>query len=283
MHQLNYILVLSITLLVVPGCNSIVPRDEHNKALSAKDSMQTIVKNQAKALDSLMYGAKRLFDKAEIQFAAKMFLEAKGSLSLLLEKHPSSPESVEGRSLLAEVERELLAIQKKQEAEAKAKLAAEERRLAQATSKMNKRYDDMRGITWYEDKSSGGFRSKIYIYIGLPDDSKPYLRMYNRYYADDGLFIESYHFKIDGKDYYIHEKEYGEIKTNNRGGSIWETLDRVVDKDVFEIMQAVASSKNAKIRYRGKDYYSDRIITSKEKKAIQNVFDAFEALGGELI
>ncbi len=88
--------------------------------------------------------------------------------------------------------------------------------------------------------------------------------------------------KVDGKIYNISEESYGEIKIDNGSGGIWEWLDRSVSASEYEIVKAVANSKSAKLRYNGKGYYKDKKITYKEKVALKNILNAYEALGGKL-
>ena len=47
-------------------------------------------------------------------------------------------------------------------------------------------------------------------------------------------------------------------------------------------MKAVANGKSVKIRFIGKQYYKDKTISSKQKRALRNVIDAFEAMGGNI-
>ena len=78
----------------------------------------------------------------------------------------------------------------------------------------------------------------------------------------------------------ITEESYGEIKTDNGSGGIWEWLDRKVGYSEYQIIKAVANGKEVKIRFNGKDYYKDKTITEQQKTALRNVLDAYEALGG---
>jgi hypothetical protein len=43
-----------------------------------------------------------------------------------------------------------------------------------------------------------------------------------------------------------------------------------------------AAGDQTVVRFNGDTYYSDYVITAAEKKAVQNVLDAFVALGGDL-
>jgi len=54
-------------------------------------------------------------------------------------------------------------------------------------------------------------------------------------------------------------------------------------QETYSIIKAIINSKVAKIRFNGKQYYDDRIISQSEKKALQNVLLAYETLGGIII
>ncbi len=47
------------------------------------------------------------------------------------------------------------------------------------------------------------------------------------------------------------------------------------------MIKAIISSKQAIIRFEGKQYRNDKVITPIQKKALENVLDAYLALGGK--
>jgi hypothetical protein len=159
-----------------------------------------------------------------------------------------------------------------------------ERSIANATNKLDKKYDDMTEVTWYHDKTSPKYvnYNGFFAYIGTSKGSSPVLRLAIQYAADDWLFVKKYIIKVDGVTYTIEEKSYGEIKTDNGEGGIWEWLDRQVGISEFEVIKAVANGKDVKIRFSGKDYYKDKKITNQQKLALKNIITAYEALGGTM-
>jgi hypothetical protein len=98
-----------------------------------------------------------------------------------------------------------------------------------------------------------------------------------RYCADNWLYIQSYSFAIDGKTYSFAPTE---IKRDNGEGIIWEWSSDVLDKNTYEIVKAVVGSKSTKIRFRGKLYTEDKLITDEQKHAMKNVLEAYQVLGG---
>lgn len=271
----NITLISVLTFLLLNSCG--VPQSDYDK-------LQSENKELKQQLEDCQFGADKLLNKAKTYFENKEYEQCINQVNILLNKHLGSNEAKEGKELLEKSNIELKKIaeaKKKEEAE---KIKKEKQRLANATRKMRKKYDDMNGITWYYDKSSPRYTNYngFYAYIGKEKNGLPWLRLRIQYAADDWLFIEKYIIKVDGVTYTISEEKYGEIETDNGDGGIWEWLDRAVDNDEFEIIKAVANGKNVKIRFVGKQYYKDKIITSRQKLALRNVLDAYEALGGTM-
>jgi hypothetical protein len=234
-------------------------------------------------IEDLKFGPDKLLSQAKLYIENKDFSKAKVELQNLIEKHSASQQATEAKQLLVIADN---GIKEEKTLEEKAlieKEKAEKDRLANATKKMRVKVDDMNDVTWYYDKTSPQYTNYngFYAYIGTSKGSKPWLRLVIQYAADDWLFIEKYIIKVDGQTYNITEDSYGEIKTDNGSGGIWEWLDRKVGYSEYQIIKAVANGKDIKIRFNGKDYYKDKTITGQQKIALQNVLDAYEALGGD--
>lgn len=272
---------ISAVFLLV-GCG--VSQEKYDKLMTENAQLRSENAKLKKELEECQFGAEKLLNQATIYFEKGEYEKCKSEVNVLLRKHPGSNEAKKAKVLLEKSDLEINKIalaKKKVEEEQQQK---EKQRLASATKKMRKKYDDMSETTWYYDKSSPRYRSSrtnFYAYIGKKD-GPPWLRLVIQYVADDWLFIEKYIIKVDGDFYEITENSYGEIKTDNGYGSIWEWLDRGVNQKEYQIMKAVANGKNVKIRFEGKKYSRDRTITNKEKLALKNVLDAYEALGGYL-
>jgi len=269
------LLTISFLMTLLTNCGG-VSQKEYDSLKAENEKLKV-------EIEDLKFGPDKLLSQAKVYIDSKDFINAKSELQTLLDKHPASQQSTEAKILMTSVEN---GIKEQKLAEEKA-LAEKERkekeRLANATKKMSKKYDDVNEITWYRDKSSPAYvnYNGFYAYIGQSNGSKPWLRLAIQYAADDWLFIESYTIKVDGKTYTISENSYGEIKTDNGSGGIWEWLDRQVGSSEYEIIKAVANGKDVKIRFSGKDYHKDKTITEQQKTALRNVLDAYEALGGD--
>ena len=269
-------LIIITTALLLSSCG--VPKSDYDK-------LQSENKKLKQQLEECQFGAGKLLNQAKMYFENKEYEKCKDQIKILLEKHLGSNEAKEGKELLEKANLEMKKIAEAKKKEEVEKIKKEKQRLANATKKMRKQYDDMKGITWYYDKSSPRYvnsRTNIYAYIGKKENSSPFLRFVIQYVADDWLFIEKYIIKVDGRTYTITEEKYGEIETDNGSGKIWEWLDRYVGEDEFKIMKAIANGRNVKLRFEGKKYYKDRTVSYKEKRALKNVIEAYEALGGTM-
>jgi hypothetical protein len=173
--------------------------------------------------------------------------------------------------------------QKKLDKEKKLQQLKEKQTLNQAIKKLRHKYDDVEGITWYYDKSTpeSNRNKNIHLYFGKDKSDAVWLRLCIRYSASDWLFVESYTIKADDENFDINTS-ISEIKRDNGYEGVWEWYDTVVDKNNLTIIESIISSKNAKIRYNGQQYHSDRIISNTEKSAMLNVLDAYYAYGGKI-
>jgi len=269
-------------ILIFTSCNSqeIETLKKENEDLKSSNAeLQAEVKNLKDELESIKFGAENLFKEAKNYYESKEYSKALNSIKTLLEKHPASDEAKEVQELLKQVE---AAQKKEQEAKAleeKKRIEAEKKRLAEATSKMRKEYDEVQEITWYYDKSTPRYSNynSFHLYIGIKNNN-PWLRFCIQYAGDDWLFIERYELKIDDYNYEIIPDK---VERDNNA-DVWEWYDTDVDSRDIAIIKAVISSKKTILRCVGQQYYKDRIISAQEKKALQNVLDAYEALGGNM-
>jgi len=247
------------------------------------DTLKTENEKLKQEIEDLKFGPDKLLSQAKIYIDSKDFTNAKIELQNLIEKHPASQQVTEAKQLITIADNGIKEQKASEEKAILEKEKAEKDRLANATKKMRVKVDDMNDVTWYYDKTSPQYTNYngFYAYIGTSKGSKPWLRLVIQYAADDWLFIEKYIIKVDGQTYNITEDSYGEIKTDNGSGGIWEWLDRKVGYSEYQIIKAVAKGKDIKIRFNGKDYYKDKTITAQQKIALQNVLDAYEALGGD--
>lgn len=155
-----------------------------------------------------------------------------------------------------------------------------EKRLASALQKMDKKTDKIEGIDWYREKSSPAYNNKngFFLYIGKRPTGAPWLRLRIQYFAEDWLFIESFIVVADGQRF---ERDPVKFERDNRS-EIWEWYDESPTDADLQMIQAIVASQEAVIRFNGRQYRKDKTITASQKAALQNVLNAYQALGGKL-
>ncbi len=268
-----HLLTISILLTGLIGCGG-VSQNEYDNLKAENEKLK-------KEIEDLKFGPEKLLSQAKAYLENKEFNKAKSELNTLLDKHPSSQQATEAKQLIAVADN---GIKEQKIAEEKAKIEkekAEKERLANATKKLRTKFDDIKGITWYYDKGTPQYTNynSFHLYMGKEKAGKPWLRFRIQYTADDWLFIQSYVIKTDNDSYTI-STSYGEVETDNGSGEIWEWYDVPMNNKLYNIVKDVIKSKQVKLRHNGKQYYKDRTITEKEKQGLQNILDAYEALGG---
>lgn len=76
--------------------------------------------------------------------------------------------------------------------------------------------------------------------------------------------------------------ERGRVKfERDHDSKIWEWYDENLTDADLQMIRAIIASKEAVIRFNGRQYRKDRTITASQKAALQNVLDAYKALGGK--
>jgi hypothetical protein len=142
--------------------------------------------------------------------------------------------------------------------------------------------DEYRGITWVRSNIEPRFRSTngIYCYFAKEGNRAFNFRFVIQYYAEDWLFIKHYRFVIDGKPYSYFPSNVE--RDSGYGGKIWEWFDEVVTSTDKELIEALANAKSAKMKLVGDQYYDEKTITTKQLKAIRDMYELYKAMGGTI-
>jgi hypothetical protein len=141
-------------------------------------------------------------------------------------------------------------------------------------------YDDIREIGWYTHKSQSGSKTwyRCCIIAHLRNDG--YMYMEDQYYAEDWLFHESITVKVGDSIYHsLTVPTYDSSnKTENDGGKIWENISYTdADNDILKAI-AEAGDEQVKIRFNGREYYSDKVLSPVDKKAIKETYQLSQTL-----
>jgi flagellar biosynthesis GTPase FlhF len=270
------------TALLLGACG--VPGSEHRAVAAERDSLQTVLASMLTELEDLKLGSERLLSLASASFADGKLEEARDHAAMLISRHPGAAERTEAdrirvaaesriteREERARREREATLERERREREAAERRAREERERALAAARRKR--DEIRGITWYTHRNSPEYlnsRSDIHIYIGKTDGGYVNPRFRIQYKARDWLFIRSYLIKADDRTFTVDPGTFN-VERDNGSGGIWEWYDTPATTQEFEILRAIANSKNAVIRHQGQQYYRDRTVTDREKQAIREM------------
>lgn len=143
-----------------------------------------------------------------------------------------------------------------------------------ALKSFKKSEDEFKGNAFYRDPRTPYYanRNFIYPYIGQKGDNY-WLRLKLQYASDNWLFINKGILLIDGEQYTIN----GSWERDN-DSEIWEWLDMQVGTNERIILDRLANSISAKVRYEGRQYHNDRTITSKEKSIIKKTLEIYDNL-----
>ncbi|RJX40847.1 hypothetical protein D3P09_02155 [Paenibacillus pinisoli] len=244
-------------------------------------NLKSEIEQLKKEIDELKNGPDKMLAAGKLQFEKEDLNGLNTTLSSLKSKHPDSEHIATLADLSARLTTEIEKENKRIAAEAKAKEEEEKARLAAATGKMRKEYDEITERTFYTDKTSAKYvnSNSFHIYFGTQEGSSPWLRIAIRYTGDDWVFMDSYTIKADDETYTV-SPSYGEIQRDNGYSGVWEYYDGNVSKYEMEMIKAIISSKKTLIRHQGDQFHYDRTVTAAEKKALQNVLDAYKAMGG---
>ncbi len=252
-------------------------KKEYEEIKAENKSLYIEIDKYKKEIEELKFGAKKLLSIGINHFQKKNYKSAKSTFEMLLQKHPNEKEAKQAEKYIAKAIFKIKELEKVKAAKKAKKEREEKERIAQATKRMSKEYDELEGITWYKDLSTHPYETSFHLYFGKKKAGSPWLRLKIRYYSDDWLFIKSFFVVADGKRF---EKNDVNFERDHGSGAIWEWYDENVSKSDIEMIKAIIESNKATIRFIGNQYHRDHKITKKEKRALQNVIDAFKALGG---
>lgn len=137
-------------------------------------------------------------------------------------------------------------------------------------------YDSLTKKTTYKDPISAKLsnQSGLTCWFVIIQDSTLSSLYWDLQFADKSpLLIKSYKFLIDGSSItYTPKQIRNEYKTGLR--RFFETSTNVAHKTSSPTLEQIASSKVTKVRFLGRFYQEDYIITAAEKKAIAKMIKA---------
>lgn len=297
MRNIFVVVFLTLVCVVQYGC---VNSQEHNelkekylKVVEENEQLNSRISELESIVDDLRNGAARLYGLGKENFDNKRYDDAFSNFQNLLAKHPESTEATKAKRYITKIESikkkakaEADRKEKARQAEALRKQKAKEARIKKSLAAMRIKKDKVENITWYTPYKSleyhsyakiyGGTEAPISLYIGVRDGN-PWLRLKLYYEASDWLFVKQAIAYVDGQKWPLR---IGRFERDNGSGDIWEWLDVSPNESDLSIVKKIITSKEAIIRFYGDQYYGDRTVKVRHKKALQEALDAYTLLNG---
>ena len=265
MKKPYYLLIVSVAIL--SSCNNNKAESEIITLQSKVDSLQKVVVQLNTELDGYKFSPEKLCANMEQLYKENKENKLKEIYDKLKKYHPESSE-------IKTIESYLNAIKEKR-AKEQERIRAERMK---AVDVLQKKYDDVNGITWYYSKliNHKNWSNMSSLYIGK-NSSKIWLRLKMSYYGSDWIFFERALLSYDGITESIPFDEYRDKKTENSGGMVWEWIDVMVESDLLSYLKKYVNGEKPKMRLSGK-YTHDKVLTSNEIKAMKEILLAYDVL-----
>lgn len=149
-----------------------------------------------------------------------------------------------------------------------------------ALSKLKADKDEVKQVTFYEPSTMPKYidsRTYLLPYFAYDGKSSPTFRIKYNYCGNDWIFWTKIIFAVDDVRY---TKEVGYFDPNRDVSSakVVERLDEWASLEEKNILRKIVDSKKTIIRFEGDDYHYDLIMNEADKKAIGEVFTAYDLL-----
>lgn len=263
-----FITIFSLFVILLQGCG--------RSDLSTEKST-VVAKEAVKIQESMPYHeTPEGYLSVSIHHIEKgSFAFPKEHLNKLITQFPDSPEAATAKELLSQLDVKKKEFEEKKLVKQKEEEEKRQLQIKSAVKNLQKRHDEVTGVTWYQPKNLPNLATHLKAYIGTKEGAAVTLRKYIMYYGDDWLFVSNYILVIDGKKY---EYTPSDFLRDNSGGSVWEWSDEYVDEEGYKVLREIAASKKTIMRLSGTQYHKDHIITANEKARLTQVLDAYDAL-----
>ena len=263
-------LIITAILAVscVPSSKYAALETENANLKNQIDSLRSNLELCLNELEHYKYAPDILYAEAKTYIANKDRDNLARICEELTKYHPQSTECKKATTALETLDKEIAA-----------KLAAEKAKRMKAVTKLKKRFDDVSGITWYENQYFVHYNNTNHtsIYIGKRETGKPWMRLKMSYYGDDWIFFEQAYLSYDGNTRQVSFDRYRDRESDNSGGSVWEWIDVSVDESMISFLRQLVDGKSVKMRLSGK-YTHTKTLTTSEINGIRDVLLAYDVL-----
>ena len=228
-----------------------------------KDSLEQVMPE----LEGYRYSPTKLLAEAQEAYRNRAVDLIEQFATQIKQYHPQANELQQIESLYTRLVNEI-----------NAEKAAEESRRMGAVKKLKKRYDDVSGITWYDNPYFTHYDNTNLASLYIGENGYPWLRLRMSYTGSDWIFFENAYISYSENTYEIEFDKYRDKKTENSGGYVWEWIDVSVSDGLLSFLRrAVNDGGPIKMRLSGK-YTKTRVLSTKEVKALKDVLLAYDVL-----
>jgi hypothetical protein len=149
--------------------------------------------------------------------------------------------------------------------------------IADATKGMKADRDKMESITFYSPKGTKWADTGVVVYVALPDDRGPILRVMPSYHGDSWIFFNR--IKVMADNDIVYEKQFDSLKMkhDNNSAGVYEDVDFAADDGDIGALRKIANAKSVTVRLDG-DKQQDFDMTAADRLRIQAALNAYDAL-----
>lgn len=156
---------------------------------------------------------------------------------------------------------------------------AKENKKAELLSKLDSKYDDMYDTTYISPKGIDKISRKIHLapYLAI-DGSIKTLYIDLGFQEDDWIFFNEITFNVDGDLTTVKIKKSDVQKDTIWGDGIYEYIPLSQSKyaNIFKLTEKIINGNEIKIRFSGDQYYTDYVITDKEKQGLRDIYELYK-------
>lgn len=156
-------------------------------------------------------------------------------------------------------------------------LTPQEKENAQAILRTLRRtMDKVTGTAWLEPEwAADNYRNQMYLYIGVPEEGDPLLRLKIEYEGAETLLIRMYVFRIDDQVETIRPSKM--LKTDYVAEKYWEWFDELAERHLL-VIKMIAGGNRVLMRYEGSQSQHDRTVSESEKQSLDKMLLVYRFL-----
>lgn len=140
-------------------------------------------------------------------------------------------------------------------------------------------YDEVNKFTGYFPNARPRYmniRTYVLPYLVKDENGEFYICLRYNYTNEEWVFWDKIVISVDGKNEY-KSFDYNDVTRDvTKNVNVVETYSERIYSEDIELLNRIANSKKTIIRFVGKDYTSDMIVSSTDKKAIYDTVQTYE-------